>query len=236
MSMSSERIIENERLAEAARYMVRLAVGEGGYSLRGVRGWAHTQDIGRALKNLAEGPLPRLYQMKLLERVNVDPRGRPGGSWVYRITDAGVRASAATWGDAYEPVTAPGEMECPKPVYVAAGALNALLVLRAAYEAEEGPARFGERGWRTGRELIQVVESLNRKQERTGGRRHSRIDPMELQQLARAGLAERREQQVVWGREQPNVFWRVSEAGRTAVPLSWRAPRNGDDAAPGGAA
>ncbi|MBV9108739.1 MAG: hypothetical protein JO306_05000 [Gemmatimonadetes bacterium] len=87
-------------------------------SINGERVWTHTHDVGRALRGLVEGHLPRPHQMKLVERVNLSAHGRAGRHWVYRITEAGGRASAETWGDAYEPVRVPGELEYPKPVYL----------------------------------------------------------------------------------------------------------------------
>lgn len=168
--------------------------------------------------------------MGLVDRVHVGPSGARGECWVYRITDVGARASAETWGDAYERVRVPGEMEQPAPIYVAPGPRNALAVLRLAYEAEGGPRRFGEHGWRTGRELTLFVDELNRKQARSGGRQYHRIDSMELKWLADVGLVDKRDQHFAWGRDQPVVCWRVSEAGRTAVLLSWRASRRDDEA------
>jgi hypothetical protein len=113
-----------------------------------------------------------------------------------------------------------GLLEANHPVYIAPGPLNALEVLRRAYEG--GPERFGERGWRTGRELTGLIAELNRR----GGARHiTRVDSMELKWLADVGLAEKRDEKLAWGRDQPVVYWRVSASGRAVRVLTWRDSR-----------
>jgi hypothetical protein len=199
-----------------------------------VSGWAHTQDVTQyvatVLDVVMEGQLPRLYEMGLVERVRVGA-GAGGQAWVYRITDAGARASAKTWGVPYERLPAPGAVEARKPVYLPRGQRSTLHVLRAAYES--APVRFDERGWRTGRELTVFKDRLNEEQERNGGPLYGLVDTGDLKALVSAGLAERRDQRLEWGRAVPVVYWRVSKAGREAVALEWRVPRGGDDE-PGG--
>jgi hypothetical protein len=221
---TDERIISDRYLAHAARYLTRLAQLDGGYTLRGVSGWAHRHQVERGTHDHQDGQLPRLHAIGFADRVNLG-LGK-SEAWVYRITDEGARASAETWGDAYERVRVPGAMENPAPVYLAPGPRNALEVLRLAFEAEGGPRRFEEHGWSTGRELTVFLEDLNRK--RNGAGHLSRIDSMELKWLADVGLVEKRNQQFAWGRDRPVVCWRVSEAGRTVRLLSWRAPRSED--------
>jgi hypothetical protein len=92
--------------------------------------------------------------------------------------------------------------------------------------------RFGERGWRTGRELTVYKDRLNDEQEWNGGPLYGLVDTGDLKALLSAGLVERREQQL-WGRNTPVVYWRASKTGRDAVVLEWRVPR-GDDSEPGG--
>jgi hypothetical protein len=163
--------------------------------------------------------------MRFVDRANVGPGGFEKPAWVYRINDAGACTSAETWGEAYERVRALGAAEKPAPVYLAPGPRNALVVLRLACEAE-GRKRFGEWGWRTGRELTLLVDELNR----TGnGSRHlARLDSMELKWLASVGLAEKRDEKLGCGRDRPVVYWRVSGAGRAVRLLSWNAPRPDD--------
>jgi len=224
----------DRRLAEAARYLARLAAREGGYSLRGVSGWAHThdvtRDVGSVLDVVMEGQLPRLCEMGLAAREKLKT-GAGGEAWVYRITDAGARTSAQTWGEPYEGVREPGAVEARKPVYLPRGQRSTLGVLRAAYES--APVRFGERGWRTGRELTDFKDRLNDEQERNGGPLYSLVDTGDLKGLVSAGLAERRDETLAWGRSAPVVYWRASKAGRDTAVLEWREPR-GDDDEPGG--
>ncbi|HEX6745916.1 MAG TPA: hypothetical protein VF092_01275 [Longimicrobium sp.] len=220
---TDERIISDCSLANAARYLARLAANGAGYTLRGVSGWAHLRDVERGTRLHLDEKLPALRAMGLVDRVNVAPGGIGKPVWVYRITDAGARASAETWGDAYERVRAPGAAEKPAPVYLAPGPRNALTVLRLAYESGERK-RFGEWGWHTGRELTLLVDGLNAR----GARHLARLDSTELTWLATVGLAEKRDVKLAWGRDRPVVYWRVSEAGRTVTLLSWRAPRSDD--------
>lgn len=226
MSTTGERVISDHRLTAVLRYLVELAAGGGGYELRGVTGWAHYEDVAHGTRMRMSGELPRLFAARLAERVSV---GLPGAkeTWVYRVNDAGARAHADISGEAYERIRAPGELEEYRRVYVAPGPLNALEVLRRAHE--EGPERFGGRGWRTGRELTLLTDELNR---RNGTGHYARIDSMELKWLAGVGLAERREEKLAWGRDQPVVYWRISDAGRSVRVLEWRDPRRATDEEP----
>jgi hypothetical protein len=218
--LTRERGISDRYVAEALRYLAQLAARDGGYTVHGVSGWAHRHDVEAGTRARQDGQLPRLYAMRVVDRVDVGPGGQEKEEWVYRINDAGARASAETWGDAYERVRVPGAAEEPAPVYLAPGPRNALTVLRLAYESGERQ-RFGEWGWYTGRELTLLVDGLNER----GVRHVGRLDSMELKWLAGVGLAEKRDEKLTWGRDRPVVYWRVSQAGRTVRLLSWNAPR-----------
>lgn len=87
MSITSERVIPDLQVAKAARYLVRLATQDGGYTVCGVCGWAHPHDVGRAIRMRMDGQLPRLYASNLAERVNLT--SATGLYWLYRVTDAG---------------------------------------------------------------------------------------------------------------------------------------------------
>jgi hypothetical protein len=219
--LTRERGISDRYVAESLRYLAQLAARDGGYTLRGVSGWAHRHQVEAGTRLRQDGQLPRLYAMGVVDRVDVGLGGAGKEEWVYRINDAGVRASAEAWGDAYERVRVPGAAEKPAPVYLAPGPRNALAVLRLAYESEQRK-RFGEWGWRTGRELTLLVDGLNER----GARQLARVDSMELKWLASVGLAEKRDEKLAWGRDRPVVYWRVSDAGRAVRLLSWSAPRS----------
>jgi hypothetical protein len=226
MSTTGERVITDHRLAAVLRYLVELAAGGGGYELRGVTGWAHYEDVAHGTGMRMSGELPRLFAARLAERVSV---GLPGAkeTWVYRVNDAGARAHADLSGEACERIRAPGKLEENHPVYIAPGPLNALEVLRHAHQG--GPERFGGRGWRTGRELTLLADELNGWND---AGHYTRIDSMELRWLAGVGLAEKREEKLAWGREQPVVYWRVAAAGRSVRVLEWRDPRRASDEEP----
>lgn len=214
------RILADRHTSTAIRFLSRLAAGNGGYTLCGVTGWAHRRDVADAARLRLDGELPLLHAAGLANRVNAGVATKGREEWLYRITDAGARAVAERWGELYESVQPPGEVEPDHGIYIAPGPRNALLVLRLAFE-REGPERFREHGWRTGRELTSLIDELNRHRAADHFRT---IDWMDLKWLAGFGLAERREQTVVWGRERPVAFWRVSASGRTIPLLSWRAP------------
>lgn len=219
MSITGERVVTDRYRAAALEYLVRLASNGGGYELRGVTGWAHFHDVEDATPLRMDGQLPRLHAARLVDRVSVGFGARE--TWLYRINEAGARAHADTSGEAFERIRAPGKMEKHPPAYIAPGPLNALMVLRCAYE--EGRERFGARGWRTGRELTLFIDELNAR--RNGARHLARIDSMELKWLADVGLAEKRDEKLAWGRDLPVVYWRVSAAGRSVRLLEWRKPR-----------
>ena len=220
MSITGERVIKDRYVVAVLEYLARLAAEGGGYELRGVTGWAHRHDVEKGTRLRMDGQLPRLFAARLVDRVNVALAGTGKDSWLYRVNDCGARAHADMSGECYTRIRVPGEMEKDSPTYIALGPLNALEVLRCAYE--QGPERFGGRGWRTGRELTVFMAQLNR---RKGTDHYFRIDSMELKWLASAGLAEKRDEKLTWGRDQPVVYWRVSALGRTTRVLEWRGPR-----------
>ncbi|HYH83249.1 MAG TPA: hypothetical protein VEX86_25860 [Longimicrobium sp.] len=220
MSITGERVMKDPYVLAVLEYLVRLVIDGGGYELRGVTGWAHMHDVEEATRLRMDGQLPRLFAARLVDRVNVALPGTGKESWLYRVNGAGARAHADISGEACERIRVPGEMEKDAAIYIAPGPLNALEVLRRA--CEEGPERFAGRGWRTGRELTLFVEQLNG---RNGTDRYFRIDSMELKWLASAGLVEKRDEKLAWGRDQPVVYWRVSASGRIARVVEWREPR-----------
>lgn len=71
--LPTERVISNLQLATAARYLARLAAQVGGYTLRGVSGWAHRHDVEGGTGARQDGQLPRLHSMGLVDRVHVGP-------------------------------------------------------------------------------------------------------------------------------------------------------------------
>ena len=212
MSTSGERVISDRHLAAALQFLVDLAAEGGGYRLCGVSGWAHRIDVQRVTGKHLDGDLPRLFAARLVDRVRV---GLPGAkeTWVCRANDMGARAHAATSGEAYAPIRAPGELEENHPVYIPPAQANALKVIRRAYEEDDG-AEPSERGWRTARELTGLIDEWNR---RAHARPFTRIDSMELNWLARGGLEE------LWREKltQLVVYWRVSAAGLAVRVLKW---------------
>ena len=112
-----------------------------------------------------------------------------------------------------QPVAALRLMTGHQWVYIPPAQANALKVIRRAYEEDDG-AEPSERGWRTARELTGLIDEWNR---RAHARPFTRIDSMELNWLARGGLAE------LWGEKltQLVVYWRVSAAGLAVRVLKW---------------
>ncbi len=192
---------------EVLLYLRHLARGQGGYELRGVRGWAHRVDVEQGVGRGTLDLLPALHRRKLLDReeVRVPGGGAPVG--VYRLNATSARALAERTGTAATPWEPPGPPDRGAPVYVARRRQRVLWRMRAAYDDPAAPRRFAERGWMTSREA--------------GGGGENAV--AELRGLHRGGLIERRNDAAARVRE-PVVYWRATEEGRRVRPLAWREP------------
>jgi len=144
--------------AVALRYLRYLAVREGGYSRRGVPGWARREDVEQATHQKLPECLPRLHARGLLDREDVRAPHLTRPEWIYRINQAGGDRVAEK---AHLPLrTIPGllhlppERETDTAIYIPPGAVLALHELRRAMEGRvESPHLPGEPGWRTVQDL-----------------------------------------------------------------------------------
>lgn len=201
---------------DALLYFRRVAVDHAGYQLRGVRGWAHIND----LQDVVSGShfsevLPRLHARGLLDRADVRAPGMVRPTWVYRITARGVQVADAHAPVPHPPIPVPRQPPAEPALYAPPRQRGGLLLLRAAYEDPTVPIRFDEHGWLSGRELGKRVHAWNYKRER--GTPMLGVDSTDLRWLLKWGFAERR--------DDPErvrvVYWRVTELGRTALLLTW---------------
>ena len=200
-------------VATILTYLDQLARREGGYHLRGVFGWAHLSDLHQQLHQRFPEALPRLHRDALLDREDVAlPGTRP--TYVYRITDAGARASARAGAYAYQTVAPLGPAGEVRPVFLSPAAALALAVLRAVH-AEQADVDEGERRWITGKELTRRCRGFW-----THPGALQRTDWGALKHLERIGYAERRS-----GGTRATVQWRASTAGRAAPVLLWHQPQ-----------
>lgn len=218
----------DERRIRALRYFARLAARDAGYILRGVSGWAHADDVQRTHDGYRWGEtLSRMAAAGHLDRVlaSVPEARRP--SYVYRITEEGVREARALLAEPLPPVAPPGPLERTPRIYTRPGGRVALEALREAYRREPRARRMnGEPGWLTPSELRQPSEEWNR---RYGSVGHYRtIQDTDILALLQAGLMEKTRVTLSWGRDQPVVLYRATEAGRTADLLEWHEPE-GDE-------
>ncbi|HEX8432737.1 MAG TPA: hypothetical protein VF625_15740 [Longimicrobium sp.] len=209
------------REVRALLFLSRVADARGGYTLRGVRGWAHLDDVKMATGGGLFEVLPLLHQRGLLDREDARPPGRALPAWVYRVSDAGVRAAHRLAGTEYQPLPRLRGGLTPA-VYMPERQRGALLLLRAARDDSAIPLRFGERGWLTGRELGARVDAQNRERRSP---RFLAVDATDLRWLLRYGLIERRAEAPRPGREREIVHWRATEMGRAIALLEWRATR-----------
>jgi hypothetical protein len=211
----------NPREVRALLFLQRVAEARGGYALRGVRGWAHLDDVKMALGGGFFEVLPLLHRRGLLDREDARLPGRSRPVWVYRVSEAGARVAHRFAGTEYRPlprVRGSGEAA----VYAPERQRGALLLLRAARGDPAAPLRFGGRGWLTGRELGARVAAVNR--ERRSGR-FLAVDATDLRWLLRNGMIERRAEAPRPGREREVVYWRATEVGQSVPLLEWRATR-----------
>jgi hypothetical protein len=241
-------MVRPDHLGEASAatldYLWTLDARAGGYTRRGVRGWARREDVEMALGLPIPELLPRLRDRALVEEDHVHVSGtRPVG--VYRITATGDLLLARHQGrGARPPWPAGGRGTEDVAVFIPPGARVALRLLREAFADPRSSPLLpdGGPGWRTEDELWQEL--------------HPDLDPWlddsepgewvpgdppwqrgdapaagpppvfgrnDLDWLERPGLAQR------WGVTRPGgtrpvVLWRVTAAGLAVVPLEWHPP------------
>jgi hypothetical protein len=139
--------------AAALRYLRYLALREGGYTRRGVPGWALREDVERATRQRLPERLPRLHARGLLDRDDVRAPRLARPVWIYRVTRAGADLAAELAHLPRLPVLRPlrpAERATDAAIHVPAGAAVALGELRRAMEMRaESPHLPGEPGWRT---------------------------------------------------------------------------------------
>jgi len=136
--------------ALALRHLAERDAGGGGYSVRGVRGWALREDVERAINRSLTERLPKLHTRGLLDREDVRAPHVPGAVYVYRVTERCMGLLARREGITEHALAQPGEREAA--VYIPPRALAALDQLRRA-ACDPRPFHFGESGWRTLRQL-----------------------------------------------------------------------------------
>ncbi|HEX8831695.1 MAG TPA: hypothetical protein VF705_11035 [Longimicrobium sp.] len=205
---------------DALLFLGQLAADRAGYQLRGVRGWAHLNDIQEAFVGGSFEVLPRLHARGLLERADVRAPGRVLPEWVYRVTPRGVQVLEAQGRKPDRAIPASRRPEAEPAVYAPSRQRGALLLLRGAYDDLAVPVHFGGRGWVTGRELGARVEAANRlwRRRRRRGSPFYAVDGTDLRWLVGKGLVERRDDPT-----RPHiVWWRVTELGRSVTLLDWK--------------
>jgi hypothetical protein len=201
---------------DALKFFRDVAVDRAGYQLRGVRGWAHINDVQEELSGSGFAEvLPRLTARGLLDHADVRAPSMVRPTWIYRITERGVQVADAHAPANHAPIPPPRRVVAEPAVYAPDRQRGGLLLLRSAYDDPTVPVRFDGRGWLSGRELGQRVEASNYKRKR--GARWLGVDTTDLRWLAQWQFAERRDDSDV-------IYWRVTELGRTVKLLTW-APR-----------
>ena len=212
MSENRRRRIEWDALL----FFRHVAVDRAGYQLRGVRGWAHTNDLQDHVSGTHFGEvLPRLHAHGLLDHADVRAPGMVRPTWVYRITVRGVQVADAQDPATHPPIPIPRQTAAEPAVYAPPRQRGGLLLLRAAYDDPTVPIRFDGRGWLSGRELGKRVHAWNYKRER--GTPMFAVDSTDLRWLLKWRFVERRDDPERVG----VVYWRVAEPGRTALLLTW---------------
>jgi hypothetical protein len=218
MSESRWRWTRNEWVA--LRYLRLLASHNAGYQLRGVRGWAHLNDLEDDPGGRFFEVLPRLHARGLLDRADVRAPGQVRPVWVYRISQRGVSVVDEAAPKAHKPIPPPRTADTSGAAYAPSRQRGALLLLREAHDDPTMEEQFGGRGWISGRELGARVDVHNFKQRR---RRQPMlaVDGTDLRWLVQWGLAERRNDPERAG----SVYWRATAVGMAVRLVEWKTLR-----------
>jgi len=205
---------------DALRFLRLLAIRRAGYELRGVRGWAHINDLRDELAGYFPEVLPRLRKRGLVTQADVRAPGQKRPVWVYRINERGLAVMDDAAPEEHKPVPRPRTEDARRAVYAPSRQRGALRLLREACDDPAVPERFGGRGWVSGRELGARVDQHNFKGRR-GRQPLIAVDGTDLHWLILWGFAERRNDPDRVG----VVYWRATEAGRAVRLLDWKTMR-----------
>jgi hypothetical protein len=210
-----------ERRACALRYLARTAARGAGYELRGVRGWAHADDVRRHCRGYRWSELlAALAEAGQLDQELASPPGAMRASHVYRISAAGWETARALTNEPLPPVPPAGPPEKALRIHAPPDGRAALEILREAYERGPKPHRMnGEPGWLTASELREPLDAWNQAYGSIGSYRS--IQDTDLLALLQSGLIEKAHVTLAWGRTRPVVLYRATEMGRTAEFLEW---------------
>jgi len=226
--MTHARNCTQDRLARAVAYFIRLAVGEGGYLLRGARGWAHPDDVRQANRGIVWGWCCRqAAEDGLLHRELASAPEATAPEWVYRVSVEGFRSYSLLPVERFTPAGPPDGI---RRLYAPQGGIGVLRVLREAFAASMHPRRIGgQPGWLTAVEINRVLRELN---ERGGGtRRYRCYNGTDMLHLLAFGLVEKSHVKLD-GRQTPAVVYRISSAGRDGEVLEWKDPEAEPERAP----
>lgn len=192
------------------RFLRKLDTTRSGYAIHGVHGWALTADVEARSGLHVPELLPSLARTGLLDRQDVRVPGQPRPVWAYRINQRGVdRVSEMDGREPYEVEPPhPPRPHLPVPAHVPTSCLRVLDELRRTADDPTSPTPFpGEPGWLTSRELDERI--LNA------------FDDVDLAWLHERGLTEKRRHLPSATARRPNVYYRITAAGRVLRPLLW---------------
>jgi hypothetical protein len=172
-------------------WLLDLAVQRAGYTVRGVRGWATSEQIETGVKTWGTAELMRAEAKRgrVLQH-DARPPGDSQPSWLYRISQPGANQLAAAIDIVPPRIRPPLDKDEPR-VLVRENAWHAIEGLRAALDPEVRPRRVwveGEGGWRSSRELTSAMA----KEDEAAGRRYRWFTTDDLRWLVRLGYAEKR--------------------------------------------
>ncbi|MBV9108740.1 MAG: hypothetical protein JO306_05005 [Gemmatimonadetes bacterium] len=194
-------------------FFAQLAVRWSGYKVRGVRGWAHADDLLRLTG--WEGWPDVLGEMARCGLVDEHEASLPcvrEAARVYRITQAGMNETAALLCERAPAVQALCADDETGAVYASTDARWALETLR------EKP---GE--WMSTEAVAEPSQRWNRTVNRHGTMPYRHVWRKHLDELVTAGLAEActQEQKGKRGPERIQTLYRATPCGLTAPLLEW---------------
>lgn len=222
-NLGQSGIASDIRRATALAYFVRLAEKGGGYLVRGVRGWAHPDDV--RLRNRGFSWAECCFQLArsgLLVRELASAPTAASATSVFRVTDKGVAKHSGISGQKVGAIPPIGPSDQTVRLYAVNGAHWVLEMLREA-RAACWPRRVnGEPGWLTAIEIKKPLREWNEEHGKPGHYRW--FDDTTLRSLIVGGLVEVRRVPLAWGRNTPVVVYRATDLGQAAELLEWQTP------------